>query len=228
MRGFFFVIKFLTMTLSQTNCKQIFREAYENRYTWPSEFNGYKGKCIFISEKEKLKGDFSVGKNFKPLVTNIANESVKNVITSQLFEVVIHRVKRSFDETHSENDFQFETNTQEGMQMIVIGKNEGDKYRVKDKAINMVNRRMHGLIIEIFVEKFIDTKNGLLSQKYSSIQIDQQTLKPKSPKMYYEDEFFNIEGNYWFLGKRTIKYLNQLNEQVVDKFIFEELSLLKS
>ena len=216
------------MILSQTNCKQIFREAYENRYTWPSEFTGYKGRCIFKSKKETLKGDFSVGKNFKPIVRNILNENVEKAISSQLFEVVIHRVRRSFDETHSKNDFQLETNTEEGMQMFVTGKNEGDKYRVKDKAINMVKRRMHGLIIEIFVEKFIDTKNGLLSQKYSSIQIDQQTLKPKSEKMYYEDEFFNIEGNYWFLGKRTIKYLNQLNEQVVDKFIFEELSLLES
>ena len=228
MRGFFFVKNSSKMILSQTNCKQIFKDAYENRYTWPKSFNGYQGKCIYISENEKIEGNFKVEKTFKPQITNISDDHIVKMIGSQLFEIVIHRVKKSFDEIHSKNDFHLESNTENGIQMIVTGKNEGDKYRVKDKAINMVKRRMHGLIIEIFVEKFIDTKNGLLSQKYSSIQIDQQTLKPKSPKMYYEDEFFNIEGNYWLLGKRTIKYLNQLNEQVVDKFIFEELSLLKS
>tara|TARA_Y100001978_G_scaffold193145_1_gene198970 strand:- start:368 stop:1018 length:651 start_codon:yes stop_codon:yes gene_type:complete len=216
------------MILSQNNCKQIFREAYENRYTWPKEFNGYKGNCFFKSKNEEFKGFFTVGKDFRPVVKNISNETIEKAISSQLFEVVIHRVRKNFDEIHSKNYFKLETNTKEGIQMLVTGKNEGDKYRVKDKAINMVYRRMHGLIIEIFVEKFIDTKNGLLSHKYSSIQIDQQTLKPKSQKLYYEDEFLNIDGNLWVLGKRTINYLNQFKEQVEDKFIFEELSLLKS
>ena len=34
--------------LTEINCKEIFRKAYENRYTWKNEFNGYKGKCIFL------------------------------------------------------------------------------------------------------------------------------------------------------------------------------------
>ena len=34
--------------LKEINCKEIFKKAYENRYTWKNEFNGYKGKCIFF------------------------------------------------------------------------------------------------------------------------------------------------------------------------------------
>ena len=51
--------------------------------------------------------------------------------------------------------------------MIVSGKSEGDKYRVKNNCINMVYRKIHGIIIEIFVQEFFDTGNGLLSKKYT-------------------------------------------------------------
>ena len=34
--------------LREIDCKEIFRKAYENRYTWKNEFKGYKGKCIFF------------------------------------------------------------------------------------------------------------------------------------------------------------------------------------
>ena len=214
------------MILSQINCKQIFREAYENRYTWPSPFSGYSGNCIFIDQDQTIKGNFIVGRDFKPKVKDISNESVENAIKSQLFEVVIHRVKRSFDDSHSLNDFQLETNTEDGIEMKVSGKNEGDKYRVKDKSINMVYRRMHGIIIEIFVEKFTDTKKGLLSQKYSSIQLDQKTLKPVSQKLYYEDQFLNLASDFWVLSSRKINYVNQSNEEKMNRFIFDEMFLL--
>jgi len=214
------------MILSQINCKQIFREAYENRYTWPTSFSGYKGNCIFIDQDQTIKGNFIVGSDFKPKVKDILNASVENAIKSQLFEVVIHRVKRSFDDSHSLNDFQLETNTEDGIEMKVSGKNEGDKYRVKDKSINMVYRRMHGIIIEIFVEKFTDTKKGLLSQKYSSIQLDQKTLKPVSQKLYYEDQFLNLASDFWVLSSRKINYVNQSNEEKMNRFIFDEMFLL--
>ena len=215
------------MILSQTNCKQIFREAYENRYTWPNDFPGYKGKCKFISENKTLEGSFIVGKNFKPEIKNIPNAKVAKFIGSQLFEVVIHRIRRSFDEIHSKNNFQLEANTDKGIKMLVLGKNEGDKYRVKDKSINMVYRRMHGIIIEIFVDKFFNTKNGLLSKTYSSVQIDEQTLEPKSQKLYYEDKFIDIGNNIWALNSRTIKYLSHKNEEKIDQYIFEEMFLLE-
>ena len=214
------------MTLSKTNCKQIFREAYENRYTWPKTFNGFKGKCSYISDSQTIEGDFIVGKSYKPVINNILNKDIEKMIGSQLFEVVIHRIRKSFDEIHTKNDFQFESEDQKGIQMIVIGKNEGDKYRVKDKSINMVYRRMHGIVIEIFVKEFIDTNYGLLSQKYSSIQLDQNTLVPKSQKLYYNDKFKDIGNGLWVLSSREISYKNKDNEEKTCRYIFNEISLL--
>ena len=111
--------------------------------------------------------------------------------------------------------------------MLVSGKSEGDKYRVKDDCINMVYRRIHGFIIEIFVEEFFDTGSGFLSKRYTSQQIDPNTLKPNTLKLRYEDQFINVGShNIWILNSRFIKYLNKNQEEEVQKFIFEDINLL--
>ena len=212
--------------LREINCKEVFRKAYENRYTWNQEFNGYKGKCIFLINNSDYEGQFSIGNDFKPNIQKIEDEKIVESISSQLFEVCIHRVKREFESVHSENNFHLLKNSQSGIEMSVSGKNDGDRYRVKNDCINMVYRKIHGTIIEIFVEEFIDTGLGCLSKKYSSQQIDPNTLKANSQKLEYEDEFINIGKNdYWILNSRKIKYLNQNQEAVTQKFVFEDLCL---
>ena len=91
----------------------------------------------------------------------------------------------------------------------------------------MVYRKIHGTIIEIFVEEFLDTGRGSLSKKYSSQQIDPDTLEKKSQKLEYEDEFLNMgKDNCWILNSRTIKYISQDKEEETQKFVFERLCLL--
>ena len=212
----------------EINFKEIFKKAYENRYTWKNEFNGYKGKCIFFVNNNIHEGEFLLGKDFKPNIQKIEDDKIVKSIASQLFEVCIHRVKREFKTVHLENNFNLLKNSESGIEMSVSGKNQGDKYRVKNDCINMVYRKIHGTIIEIFVEEFFDTGIGSLSKKYSSQSIDSATLKAKSQKLEYEDEFINLgEEDYWILNSRTIKYLNKNQEEETQKFIFEDLSLLK-
>ena len=214
--------------LNEINCKEIFRRAYENRYTWKNYFNGYQGKCIFLTNNNMHKGSFVLGKDFKPNIQKIEDENIVKSIASQLFEVCIHRVKREFESVHSENNFNLLKKSESGIEMIVSGKNQGDKYRVKNDCINMVYRKIHGTIIEIFVQEFLHTGIGTLSKKYCSQSIDPDTLKAKSQKLEYEDEFINIgEEDYWILNSRTIKCLNQNKEEETQKYVFEDLSLLE-
>ncbi len=211
----------------EINCKEIFRKAYENRYTWKNDFNGYQGKCIFFKNNNMHKGNFVLGKDFKPNIQKIEDEKIVKSIASQLFEMCIHRVKREFESVHAENNFNLLRNSESGIEMSVSGKNQGDKYRVKNDCINMVYRKIHGIIIEIFVEEFLYTGKGSLSKKYSSQSIDPDTLEVKSQKLEYEDEFLNIgKEDYWILNSRTIKYLNQNQEKETQKFVFEDLCLL--
>ena len=215
------------MNLTEINCKELFKNAYERRYTWDSKFSGYKGKCIFSVNNDTYKGNFVLGKDFKPEIDNIDDQKIVKSISSQLFEVSIHRVKREFEEIHSKNNFNLIKDSENGIEMIVSGKSEGDKYCVKNNCINMVYRKIHGIIIEIFVQEFFDTGKGFLSKKYTSQQIDPNTLKAKSLKLEYEDRFINIGSqDIWVLNSRSIKYLNKNEEEEIQKFTFEDLSLL--
>ena len=212
----------------EINCKEIFRNAYEKRYTWNTDFKGYRGKCTFLFDKHFYEGEFLLGEDFKPEIKNIDDQKINKSIASQLFEVCIHRVKREFHSVHSENNFYLLKSSENGIEMSVSGRNEGDKYRVKDDCINMVYRKIHGTIIQIFVDEFLDTGVGFLSKKYCSQQIDQDTLKKNSQKCEYKDEFINIgKKDSWILNSREIKYLNQNKEEEIQKFVFEDICLLK-
>ena len=212
------------MPVSELNCKLIFKEAYNNRYTWPKSFSGYGGKCLYIDNKKSIDGDFILGSNFKPQITNISDSEIVKSISSQLFEVAIHRVKREFSEIHKNNNFKFLGESDKGLELMVLGKNEGDKYIVKEKKINMVFRKIHGVIIEIFVEEFTNTGNGYLSKKYTSQQLDVENFNPISKIFEYEDNFINLGiDNIWVLESRIIKFFenNEIAKNI--KYIFKEM-----
>ena len=214
------------MISSNINCKEIFKEAYNNRYTWPKTFNGYSGKCIFVDNEKATEGEFILDSNFKPKIINISDKNIIKGISSQLFEVAIHRVKREFSEVHKNNNFKYLAESEKGLLLQVYGKNDGDKYRVKENKINMVFRKIHGVIIEVFVDEFIDTGNGFLSKKYSSQQLNIENLTPKSKKYEYEDNFINLgNSNIWVLESRIIKFLDENNKTKNTKYFFKELSL---
>ena len=215
------------MKSSKLNCKEIFEEAYSHRYTWPTSFNGYGGKCIFIKNEKVIEGKFLLGKNLRPQVTDIEDNEIVKGISSQLFEFAIHRVKREFTEVHNNNHFKFLGESDKGISIGVLGKNEGDKYIVKDKKIKMVFRKIHGVIIEIFVQEFLNTGDGFLSKKYTSQQLDIETLTPKSKILEYEDNFINLGiNNIWVLESRIIKFHDDNDKENRVMYIFKELSSL--
>ncbi len=213
------------MVLSEINCKEIFKAAYEKRYTWPFKFKGYKGKCKFIQGGKSYEGRFTLSKNFKPEISGISQEKIINGLKSQLFEVAIHRVKKEFNEVHLNNQFQLVKESEKGLEMKVSGKNEGDRYRVKDSKINMVFRKIHGVIIEIFVEEFFKADSNFLSKRYTSQQLDIDSLSPKSNKYEYKDTFFKSEElGIWLLNSRLVTYEDASSNIISQEYIFEDLS----
>ena len=112
------------------DCTHLFKSAYENRYTWESDFSGYEGRCSWTDGERELKGRFCLGKDLKATVKEVDNEEIHKAISSQLWEVAIHRVRRSFEQTHGKNTFTFGDTNEIGSEVIVGGKNEGDKYHI--------------------------------------------------------------------------------------------------
>jgi len=187
------------------DCRRIFKNAYENRYTWDSDFQGYKGEVSYINSQKKIDGVFLVDKDLKNKIDSIEDEDAKKSISSQLFEVAIHRVRRSFDDTHGQNTFKAGDINSLGLEVLVGGKNSGDAYRIKDNIVTMVRRNIHGSLIIIETIDVFDTGSGYLSRTYTSQYLDPKTHKLLSLKRYYEDEFVELESKgIWVLSSRVV------------------------
>ena len=209
------------------DCKHLFKAAYENRYTWESNFSGYRGSCSWTDGSREIKGTFSLGQDLKATINDIENEQIHKNISSQLWEVAIHRVRRSFEQTHGKNTFTFGDKNEIGSEIIVGGKNEGDKYRVKDNVVTMVYRHIHGNLIIILTKDVTHTGDGYLSKSYSSQYLDPISKKDSKGKSFYEDAFIPLfKGGPWVLATRSI-YQESLEGSILNKQIFS-FSELKS
>jgi hypothetical protein len=189
-----------------------FRAAYENRYTWDPGFGGYSGRCVWeqpgtAGEADvRLEGTFQVGSDLKAQVEGIDDQEVHKAIASQLWEVAIHRVRRGFEQTHGENTFTAGDCDAVGIEVIVGGKNSGDRYRIKDDVVTMVHRHIHGTVVTIFTESVAHTGRGYLSHTYTSRYADPATGEPKGGLSRFTDTFVPlVEGGPWVLSERLVE-----------------------
>ena len=182
-----------------------FRRAYENRYTWDPGFAGYRGRCIWQQGDQRVEGHFEVGADLKAKVEGIDDAEVLKAVQSQLWEVAIHRVRRSFDQTHGENHFTAGDTDAVGTEVFVSGKGEGDRYRIKADVVTMVHRHIHGTVVTIFTTAVTDTGAGYLSHTYTSQYADPATGEAKGGRSSFKDTFTPLAGDGpWVLAERVI------------------------
>jgi hypothetical protein len=189
-----------------SDCSTAFRAAYENRYTWEPGFSGYRGRCIWEQGDQRVEGVFTVGADLKAQVEGIDNEEIHKALASQLWEVCIHRVRRSFEQTHGENTFTAGDTDAVGTEVIVGGKNAGDRYRIKGDVVTMVHRHIHGTVVTIFTESTTDTGSGYLSHRYTSQYADPATGAARGGKSTFTDTFVPLAGEGpWVLSERVVE-----------------------
>ena len=195
-----------------SDCTAAFRAAYENRYTWEPGFAGYKGLCVWEQAgtgdeaDRRVEGSFQVGADLKAQVEGIDDETIHKAVASQLWEVAIHRVRRSFEQTHGDNTFTAGDTNAVGTEVIVGGKNAGERYRIKDDVVTMVHRHIHGTVVTIFTESTTDTGSGYLSHSYTSQYADPATGAARGGKSTFTDTFVPLAGEGpWVLSERVVE-----------------------
>jgi hypothetical protein len=188
-----------------SDCTAAFRAAYENRYTWDPGFGGYSGRCVWEQGDQRAEGRFQVGADLRAQVEGIDTEEIHKAVASQLWEVAIHRVRRSFEQTHGENTFTAGDTDAVGTEVIVGGKNSGDRYRIKDAVVTMVHRHIHGTVVTIFTESTTDTGRGYLSRSYTSQYADPATGAARGGLSRFTDTFVPLAGDGpWVLSERVV------------------------
>ncbi|NCO75482.1 MAG: DUF3386 domain-containing protein [Cyanobacteria bacterium] len=191
------------MTLTLT-AEELFKSAYENRYTWDKNFPGYTCDITLTNPQGSYtaKGEIKASLQFE--VSGIEDETAKKAITSQLWEITIHRVNHSFEKSHGENTFTFGEKDENGaIEILVGGAGEGNQYKVNNNVVSFVYRKIGNSIVAINTFGVLNTDEGYLSEGYDSIYLDPESKQPKGGKTVFQDTFEKING-YYILTHRTI------------------------
>ncbi len=212
------------MTATQLSAQDFFRSAYENRYTWDSNFPGYTADVTYHRGDQVFTGQLKISKDLSAEVTGVADEEAKKAIHGQAWEVAIHRVRRSFEQTHGNNTFAYgETDPDGAVEIIMGGKSEGDRYKVRNNEVSLVHRHIHGVVVTINTFSSHDTGEGYLSHRYDSVYHDPNTGEQKGGKSEFEDDYEKV-GGYFILNRRIIQ--SDDATQPRQEFIFSNIQLL--
>lgn len=210
------------MVTTQLSAQDLFRNAYENRYTWNQHFPGYKADVTYQSGNETFIGKVHVSADLQATVTGINNEKATKAIQSQLFEIAIHRIRRLFQDTHGHNTFRYGQIREDGaVEILMGGKAEGDRYEIRHNQVSMVHRHIHGVVVTIHTLSSHDTGEGYLSHRYKSVYHDPRTGEQQGGYHEFEDEYENV-GSYFLLSRRRVCTEGEAEQQ----FSFGNFQLL--
>ncbi len=213
------------MTAVQLSAQDLFRTAYDNRYTWDSQFPGYSAEATYTKGDKTFTGQVRVTSDLKAEVNNVEDEAAQKAIHGQLWETSIHRVRRSFEETHSQNTFRYgEPDASGAVEILMGGKSEGDYYKLRDNEVCLVHRHIHGTVITVNTFSSHNTGEGYLSHRYDSVYHDPQTGVQKGGVSVFEDNYEKV-GKYWVLSRRSIQ-TEVDNATVTQDFSFSNIALL--
>jgi hypothetical protein len=213
------------MTVTQVSAQELFRAAYENRYTWDQNFPGYTADITYKYDEKVFTAKVRLNPDFKAEVTEIDDEAAQKAIHSQAWEIGIHRIRRTFEQTHGENTFSYGNTDETGaVEILVGGKSAGDKYKVHNDVVTLVHRKIHNVVVTINTFGVHETEAGYLSHTYDSVYHDPATGAQKGGRSEFTDEYEKV-GNYYILNRREIRTETE-GKISVQEFIFSNIELL--
>ncbi|AFY75302.1 Protein of unknown function (DUF3386) [Synechococcus sp. PCC 7502] len=215
----------------QSSARDLFQAAYENRYTWDSNFPGFSADVSVSIDGMTRTGRATITKDLtvevimddQKLITRtsrtpsgeektITVDEEQEWLTNQLKDVVTHRKRKSFEDAHGKSSFSMGDRDASGaVEILVSGDSMGSNYKVKDNQISLVSRVMGRIGFVINHLAHLDTGEGYISSAYNAIfrnpQTDAITRQAK-----FEDNYEKI-GNYYVMTSQFV----QVNEQGTQK-----------
>jgi hypothetical protein len=212
--------------MTEKDARDLFRAAYENRYTWDSNFPGYTADVTYRTEDQAYTAKARINADCTFDVSDIDDADAKKAIQSQVWEIAVHRVRRPFEETHGKNVFTLgDTDENGAVEIFVSGKAMGDRYKVHNNEVSLVHRHIHNVVVTINTYSSHDTGSGYLSHRYDSVYSDPQTGEVTGGKSDFEDIYEKI-GNYYILTSRVIR-TEQDGAVSTQEFGFSNIALLQ-
>ncbi|MEG3438278.1 DUF3386 domain-containing protein [Pannus brasiliensis CCIBt3594] len=215
------------MTVATNNARDLFRTAYENRYTWDENFPGYTADIILTQGDEVYTGQIRVNADFSVEVTGIEDEKVKESIYNQMRDIVTHRKRGNFETAHGKNEFTFGNDDPTGaVEILVTGDAMGSNYKVRGREISQVSRVMGPVAFTINTEESLDTGEGYISIRYNAIFRNPKTDELKGKRDFKEN--YEKVGGYYLPSCQVINAIDAGGEKTTTEFNFLNLQLLES
>lgn len=195
------------------SAREIFRSAYESRYTWDEQFPGYQAEVTIRDGSQSEHGLVRVQPDWHVEVINVDDEAMRQIIQAQLEMEITHRRRVPFDVRHEQHSFQLAGINDSGTAEIQqLGDETDSKYKIKDQRIIQVQRVMDDVEVTVDVLGWSHPPEGYLPVHFQTIFRDVATgavLEQVDVRDFHEKI-----GSYYLLTKRGIRYGEELGPKV--------------
>ena len=206
--------------------QQRFRAAYDNRYTWDSDFPGYTTKLELKQGDEIYKADIKVNRDLSVEISGIEDEKVTESVYNHMRDVITHRKRNTFENAHGKSTFTLgEEDNTGAVEILVKGDSMGSNYKIRGTEICQVSRVMGPMAFVINTNESLDTGEGYISTGYNAIFRDSKTNDLKAKREF--NESYEKLGKYYLPKHQAIESIDPNLEKITTEFIFSQTKLLE-
>lgn len=209
----------------QTTARELFRKAYESRYTWDENFPGYSADVQLVQGDEVYTGKIRINRDLSVEVTGVEDEQIQEGIYTQLRDIVTHRQRTSFEQSHGLHEFTLgETDETGAVSILVKGDSMGSNYKIRGTLICQVSRVMGRMAFVIDTEEIMETGSGYVATRYDAIFRNAKTNEVTSV-IKFEDTYEKI-GHYYIMTKQVLQEY-QDDTRTTTEFSYKNILLLE-
>jgi hypothetical protein len=209
----------------QKSARELFRAAYENRYTWDANFPGYSADIEIKQGDEVYRGNVRIKSDLTVEVIGIEDEKVQESVYNQMRDIITHRKRSTFEKAHGKNEFSLgETDATGAVEILVKGDAMGSNYKVRGTEICQVSRVMGPMAFTINTNDSLDTGEGYVSTDYNAIFRDAKTGNLKAKREF--EETYEKVGDYYVMTRQVVHAIDGDN-RITTEFNFSNIKLLE-
>lgn len=205
--------------------ENIFKDAYNNRYTWNKDFPGYSAKVIATYEGKEDIGNVTVTPKLEVKVENIEDPMILDLINNQLMMEINHRQNIPFKQLYESSQFVVKQ-IDSGVANIEKQGEDLSSYKVQNDKIIQVNRLIkNDLAVIVDTLKTLDTPSGYLASEYLSVIKNAQNNQ-LIQEVYSIDEHQKV-GEFYILNSRKLYFSKEpdRNAEPEINIEFKDISL---
>ncbi|MBD2770555.1 DUF3386 domain-containing protein [Iningainema tapete] len=184
--------------------RELFQTAYESRYTWDENFPGYSADVQLVQGTEVYRGKIRINRDLSVEVSGVGDEQVHEGIYTQLRDIITHRQRIPFEQSHGNLEFTvLATDDTGAVEIQVKGDSMGSNYKIRDTLICQVRRVMGRMAFVIDTHEIMDTGSGYVATRYDAVFHNAKTNEVTSI-IKFEDTYEKV-GDYYVVSKQVLR-----------------------